>query len=108
MSPNLCANEACSREARNSCSECSRYFCDIHILKCSQCQLLVCVLCKFDHDSHSPLHEEGTPSPRTWNHLPDRIGHKPTCSSQNGSQVRGAGRFHRRDSLQGVDVKCGT
>lgn len=61
-SANLCANKACSREAHKLCSECSRYFCGIHVLKCRQCQLMVCVLCKFDHDLHSPLHEVGTPN----------------------------------------------
>jgi hypothetical protein len=32
------AKEACSREAKKLCSECSRYFCDVHILRCNWCE----------------------------------------------------------------------
>ncbi len=39
----------------------------MHVLKCSQCQRLVRDLSKFDHDSHSPLHEEGTPKAKSKN-----------------------------------------
>ena len=57
-----CANEGCSREAHKRCEECSRYFCDAHILPCSECHVLVCRACRFDHDQNNPAHEEGTPN----------------------------------------------
>jgi hypothetical protein len=62
MGPMHCAKEGCSQEAPNLCVECSRHFCDRHAWECIQCKVLVCVHCKFDHDSNSPVHEEGTPN----------------------------------------------
>jgi len=57
-----CSSQGCLRNAKKKCEECSRYFCEAHILICSECQAPVCTLCKFEHDSDNPAHEEGTPN----------------------------------------------
>jgi len=57
-----CATEGCSRDAHKRCEECSRNYCEAHILTCSECRALVCAQCRFEHDRDNLAHEEGTPN----------------------------------------------